>query len=163
MLPELDSRHGLIGFPYSFLHYLRRFAAHVIAHSEKVPNPVGKGEDPSKDRILDVLGRDPQYHLLYHSDSEGYYVPVDFPKVLFHEALTGQLLGSSNKVYRELQRIASPLGIELKDGLVHDDIAASIAEEEQNSNPFWVERQVWLAFYESARLSIEHNTLIVFG
>jgi hypothetical protein len=67
-LPGLHDRSGTTGFPYSFLHYLRRFYARGIAQTEQPfarrlyakwfaqpmqpPTPVGHGEDPSTDLVL---------------------------------------------------------------------------------------------------------------
>ena len=59
--------------------------------------------------------------------------------------------------------LAAPLlGIELADGApLKTDIDA--IREEDDANPLWIERQVWLAMYVKLRLSIEHNTAVVFG
>lgn len=118
-------------FGYSGLHYLRRIAAHVDA-GQPLPSP---GDDASSDDPLlaayfdDVSGRKPGLlqritqrsprfsrtfdHLLVHSDAEGFYLPQDFPNVLFADdnAVPGGMLGSVPRLLAELDRLAAVLGI----------------------------------------------------
>jgi hypothetical protein len=162
-LPMLDDRTGVVGFPYSFLHYLRRFYARRIARPGETSPPVAEGETPAHDPVLDEVGS-PRHHLLWHSDCEGYYVPIDFPEVLEGGGIAGAGIGSSVRLLDELRIIAAPLGIVLQDGKLSDADAATIAEEnESTGGPYWVERLVWLALFEAARLCIEHRAAIHFG
>ncbi len=162
-LPEFDDRTGINGFPYSFLHYLRRFHARRIAQPDQVPAPLAEGESPAHDPVLEEVGS-PRHHLLWHSDCEGYYVPIDFPEVLAGDGIAGAGIGSSVRLLDELKLVAAPLGIVLHDGKLSDADAASIAEEdEKNGGPFWIERLVWLALFEAARLSIEQRAAVHFG
>ncbi|HKD75792.1 MAG TPA: hypothetical protein VKB76_09865, partial [Ktedonobacterales bacterium] len=70
---------------YGGLHYLRRIAAHLWAGND-LPSP---GDDhPERDPVLadcyDLLydGNPNDFsHLIYHSDSTGYYLPMDFKTV----------------------------------------------------------------------------------
>jgi hypothetical protein len=177
-LPMLRDRSGVTGFPYSFLHYLRRFYARWldqreqpfvrrlyakwISQSDQIPPPVVEGEKPAHDPIVEKIAS-PRHHLLWHSDCEGYYVPIDFPKVLEDRRITGGGIGSSMRLFEELIVVAAPLGIMLHDRQFSDVDANVIAEEDDKGGPYWIERLVWLTLFESARLSIEHRAAIHFG
>lgn len=162
-LPRMDDRTACGSFPYSFLHRLRRFYALRIARPDRVPAPVAEGVSPAHDPILDQIGS-AKHHLLWHSDCEGYYVPIDFPNVLEDPRLPGAGIGSSVRLLEELKLIAAPLGIVLHDGKLSDADAAKIAEEDESTGgPYWIERLVWLTLFEAARLSIEHRAAIYFG
>ncbi len=162
---SLDSRASLTSFPYSWLHYLRRFAAHVMRDPKWVPYPVEPGEDPAEDPVLRQMYRDMDSHLLCHSDSEGYYVPVDFSELILdpeHE-ISGGVVGSSHQLRRELSVLSDALEIQLDDdGQLSDGVAQEVSEQRPTSIPFAIERLVWLALWESTRLSIERRTAIVF-
>lgn len=119
-------------YGYSGLHYLRRIAAHLDAG---LAMPPPGDQDSSDDPILqayfqDVVGQGPGLlkrlvkglprfsrsfdHLIVHSDAEGFYLPMDFPDVLLDEddqQLPGGMLGSVPRLARELDRLASALGI----------------------------------------------------
>ena len=177
-LPMLGDRSGVTGFPYSFLHDLRRFYAtwldqreqpfvrrlyaKWISQPDQIPPPAVEDEKPARDPILEKIAS-PRHHLLWHSDCEGYYVPIDFPKVLESRRLDGGSLGSSVRLLEELIVVAAPLGIMLHDRQLSDADASVIAEEGQKGGPYWIERLVWLALFEAARLSIEHRAAIHFG
>src|SRR5690242_1632466 len=67
-VPELPNRASLLGFPYSFLHYLRRFAAHAATNPDWKPKPFSESEDPAEDPVvIDELAM-LESHLLCHSD-----------------------------------------------------------------------------------------------
>ena len=63
----------------------------------------------------------------------------------------------------ELILVAAPLGIVPHDRQLSDVDANVIAEEDDKGGPYWIEKLVWLTLFESARLSIEHRTVIHFG
>lgn len=161
----LKTRASVTSFPYSWLHYLRRFAAHVMRDSKWVPYPIEPGEDPADDPVLRQMYRQLSSHLLCHSDSEGYYLPQDFEELILdpnHE-IRGGVLGSSPRLQQELLLLADPLEIAVgDDGRLGDDIAQFVASQRSTGAPYAVERLVWLALFEAARLSIEHQTAIVF-
>lgn len=112
---------------YSGLHYLRRIAAH-LAFGYPLPSPLAAGEDPLDDSLVDRYYRHstnrrpsmfsrrkivrPFDHLMIHSDSEGYYIPVDFPDVLFatggDTAPGGGMVGSSVRLATELEQLRNP-------------------------------------------------------
>jgi len=177
-LPMLRDRSGVTGFPYSFLHYLRRFYARWLDQREQpfvrrlyakwigqpvqMPPPVVEGEKPAHDLVLEKIAS-PRHHLLWHSDCEGYYVPIEFPRVLESQRIDGGGLGSSVRLLKELILIAAPLGIVLRDRQLSDADASVIAEEAEKGGPYWIERLAWLTLFEAARLSIEHRAAIHFG
>jgi hypothetical protein len=164
-LPPLHTRGSYEGFPYSFLHYLRRFYAHVVTNPGQVPEPVAAGElgdDPVLEELMEeAFDTQAAPHLLFHSDTNGYYVPVDFRPVLMDPQLPGNALGSSYRLLEELRRVAGPLGISLVKGHLHNDEAAKLRAEVEKG-PFWIERLVWFSLFERARLSVEHGTAICF-
>jgi hypothetical protein len=163
-LPELEDR-GLLGFPYSWLHYLRR----AVAYARQAPaefGPLPEGQEASEDRRIDrELSVFMDSHLICHSDCEGFYVPIDFPEPLYddRDELTGGILGSSQRALAEVILAAPLLGIALEKGKPTKTDVDTIREEEDNGHPLWIERQVWLAMYEKFRLSIEFKTAVVFG
>ena len=80
---ELDSRASIDGFPYSFIHYLRRAYAHRLLSPDWVATPLPDDVDPTADPKIQALLDGSASHLLCHSDAEGFYVPIDFKDVLF--------------------------------------------------------------------------------
>jgi hypothetical protein len=165
-LPDIPNRGQLMSFPYSWLHYLRRAAAFARQAPDQFC-PVAEGVDPAQDEMLDreyfvIMDS----HLICHSDSEGFYVPIDFTEPLYddqEEGLPGGILGSSQRALEEVRRTAPLLGIPLDDGDLCDDAARSIASEEDGSSAYWIERQVWLTMFEALRQSVEHKCAVAFG
>ena len=119
-------------FGYSGLHYLRRVAAYLDS-TGRLPEP-GKdnaSEDPVLEQYFqDVTGTKPSFltrllnkqpnfqrgldHLIVHSDAEGFYVPIEFPDVLYayeEREVAGGMLGSSYRLLSECKRIAAELEI----------------------------------------------------
>ena len=118
-------------YGYSGLHYLRRIAAFIDAG---LPLPPPGDNKSSGDAILeayfdDVIGKKgnllqrlfnkkPKFarsfdHLIVHGDSAGFYLPQDFPSVLFADdnELPGGMLGSVPRLLAELDRLAEVLGL----------------------------------------------------
>jgi hypothetical protein len=160
-LEDIQMRATCRSFPYSFLHYLRRVYAHVVQNPNWHAEPLKNGKDPTKDSVLDREYAMFSSHLLCHSDAEGYYVPQDFTDVIFDDS--GGMIGSSHQLLRELVMVAPALGIVLENGELSDAEAKRINEVGASDIGLWIEYIVWIALFEAARLSIEHNTLIVFG
>lgn len=177
---ELDSRASIDGFPYSFIHYLRRAYAHRVLSPDWVATPLADDVDPTADPKIQALLDGCESHLLCHSDAEGFYVPVDFDEVLFDgdggdeeelegdadieepAGLPGGMLGSSQRLLEELVFVAPALGIRLDDGRLSDEEAERIDALIDEDDGLYREYVSWLLLYESARLSIEHRTAIVF-
>lgn len=164
-LPELHSRCDVIGYPYTSIHYLRRFYARCQSNPGSSPEPVKVDEDPTEDEFYSAEFEKFESHLVCHSDCEGYYLPIDFTEVLTGEEegdIPGDFVGSSYQLMRELVSIAPKLGIELFGGKMSDEEAARINSEIQEDGDFHIEKMVWLDLFENARLSIEHSTAIMF-
>lgn len=166
-IPGLASRDANWGFSYPDLHYLRRFVAYTTSVANWKPKPFPSSAAPLDDKILTCHPKFADSHLLFHSDCEGYYVPVDFPKPIIgplEVEIPGEMIGSSQGLLRELVTIAPFLGIKLEDGRLSDAEANRIKQLIAEPNtPFFLEIEVWLALFEAASLSIEHRTAIVFG
>ncbi len=165
-LPPLVNRSALHGFPYSFLHYLRRFATYAQVKPNWKPKRFPKSADPANDELVMDEMLMFSSHLLCHSDCEGFYLPIDFPEPIFadEKLIPGCQLGSSFGLMKELIEVAPFLGITLTDGVLNDSEAArinGIITAEKNN--FWIELGVWFSLFEAARLSIEHKTAICFS
>jgi hypothetical protein len=165
-LPDLPDRAALGSFPYSMLHYLRR----AVAYARRAPDqfcPVTEGSDPTKDERLDrEYSVFMDSHFICHSDCEGFYVPIDFAEPLYDDqadGLPGGILGSSQRALQEIRQVAPLLGIPLEGGDLSDAAAKSIADEEDDSGPYWIERQVWLTMFEALRLSVEYKCAVMFS
>jgi hypothetical protein len=165
-LPAFPYRGQLISFPYAWTPYLLR----AVAFARQAPDqfsPVREGENPARDRRLDAeLYTFAESHLICHSQTEGYFVPVDFPDPLCDKrkrGLTGRILGSSQRALKELVQTAPLLGIPLKGRKLSDKAARTIAKEPDESHPFWIERKVWLSMFEAFRDSVEYKCAVVYG
>jgi hypothetical protein len=141
---------------YSGLHHLRRIAAHA-ALGLPMPPPVAKGatEDPALKRYYAAVTRPPSLlarvfrsesgaglcyqHLIVHSDAEGYYVPQDFPKVIFAAEslkIPGAMIGSVPRLYAECRELAKLL--EIPDGLdPESDEVLEAAENPGSGTVHW--------------------------
>lgn len=163
-LPDLDSRASILSYPYSFLHHLRRIAAHAAERPGWVANPFPDSADPAADPLVDKHSGKMESHLLCHSDCEGYYLPIQFKKVIFgdEDRVPGGMLGSSFLLQKELIAVAPALGIRLINGELSDQEAEKINQEVEAESPLWVEKAVWLSLFEAARLSIKYKTAICF-
>jgi len=170
-LPKLENRCSLHGFQYSMLHILRRAYARRIADPNWIATPVPIGQKPTDDPVLRTQYRRAESHLLTHSDAEGFYLPVDFNKVLFDDSnrIPGRMVGSSYRLIEELVVVAPALEIMMDGQSLPDAEAESVnallnAQARLNAQTgLFEEKIVWLSLYEAARLSIEHRTAIVFG
>jgi hypothetical protein len=154
----------VIGFSYSFLHYLRRVAAYVSEYPNWKAQPFPDDEDPADDPLVDKYSTE-YNHLISHSDCDGYYLPIEFEEVLFDfsSRVPGGMIGSSFRLREELIAMAPALGIILnKTGDLNDDEAARIDTETEGA-PLRREKMVWLALYEASRLSIQYKAAIYFG
>jgi hypothetical protein len=164
-LPAFRYRGSLVSFPYSYTHHLRRAVAYA-RHAPKKFAKIDRSQNPAHDPlIIDELSIYLNCHLICHSDCEGYYVPIDFPEPLFAEPedkIPGSLLGSSQRLLAELIAAAPFLGIRLsKTGKLSDKEAAKLTDE--STHKYGLERLVWFAYYETAKDSVEYNTVISFG
>jgi hypothetical protein len=154
------------GFPYSWIHHLRRLYARAIDDPNWVPTPTPAGENPADDDVLDKEMYMFDSHLICHSDSEGYYLPIDFDEIIVddkkQDRIVGGLLCSSDRLLKELVAIAPKLGIKLEGEHLTEGEAAKIASESELQQGLWIEKIVWISLFEAARLSIEYKTAICF-
>ena len=118
---------------YSGLHTLRRVAA-LIALTNQLPTPLVREERASQDLMVEkyyslfqrspkniwsrFLGKSQNFgrqfqHLMIHSDSEGFYLPIDFDDVIQDSAAFGGAVGSSVKLLKECKILASKLNLPL--------------------------------------------------
>jgi len=172
-------------FGYSGLHYLRRIAAHLDAG---LPLPPPGNDQSSADPTLqayfgDVLGKKqgfvqrlfktyPRFarsfdHLIVHSDAEGFYLPQDFPRVLFadEKKLPGGMLGSAPKLLAELDRLAEVLGV--PEGLHSQseelwEAADSQGEGDERWKRYGIESYSCVVLREACRKSLASGAAIVF-
>lgn len=161
-LPPIHSRAPAGSLGYSWLPHFAR----AVAYARQAPaefTPVDR-EDPAADRRLDrerSVAMDS--HVICHSESEGYYVPVDFRDPIYDDRVAGGVLGSSQRAVAELVAVAPLLGVPLRSGALGDRTARAIAREPDGAHPCWRERRVWLKFFEAARNSVAFGTAISLG
>jgi hypothetical protein len=154
----------LSAMPYVWLAYLWR----AIAFAKQAPNEfvsVVEGDNPAEDdRVVDELCRN-ESHIICHSPTEGYFVPVDFPEPLHDdtEKIPGGVLGSSQRCLAELRQVAPLLGISLEDGQLSDALARTINGEEEGAHPNWIERHCWLYLFERFRQSVKFKSMVEFA
>ncbi|MFY1695550.1 hypothetical protein [Solwaraspora sp. WMMA2101] len=160
-----STRPHLRGFPASALHRLRRVLA--LVDSATPVTPVADAAGFAADReLIDDRAALLESHLLCHSDSAGYYVPVDLGDPLFLPAGTGVtgggIVGSSQGLLAELRRCATALGVRLDPaGDLPDTEAARLFALPDDAD-FAVETQTWLTLHEACRASIASGRAIVF-
>ena len=160
---EPDSRADIESFPYSFLHYLRRVYANVKQDPQWELTPVPEREDPAHDEAVESESYMFDSHLLCHSDCEGYYLPIDFTELITGDDVLGGFAGSSYRLMEELKIAALPLGIPFDEqGRLTDQDAAKINEVARQEGDFSREYMTWIAMYEAARRSIQHQCAIQF-
>ncbi|CAL9332198.1 hypothetical protein SUDANB105_00097 [Streptomyces sp. enrichment culture] len=156
---------------YSGLHTVRRLAVHLAAHG-RLPEPLDEDEratdDPLLSEVYNTLPGDPPGpfdHLIHHSDSEGYYVPVDFARVIVDEKAPGGYLGSSVWLLAETRRLAEALGLP-EDLDPHSEEVFEATDAEEPATEGWqrygVESYVCLQLLRAAKLSIATGAAIAF-
>lgn len=165
-------------FGYSGLHYLRRLGAYLWK-SGKLPEPGDENaaDDPVISDYEDLIGVDYVHdgtrfdHLLWHSDCEGFYVPIEFSDVLFcdaeeHGKLAGDMLGSSFTLKKECEVIARALELPLDEIDVEDDElweAASAQGDGVGWKRYGIESFTCKQLHEACVQSIKYKALLVFA
>lgn len=164
--PNAGMRRHVSSFPYSFLHYLRRVYA---LHSTGAPITPALDEE-ALERDDELVGDETSMmssHLLCHSDTAGYYVPVAFADPCFlppEQGIDGGgIVGSSQALLDELIEVAPALGITLDPaGRLSDAEAARLAAVAEDS-PWLREHTVWLGLHERCVASIRYGLTLVFS
>lgn len=171
-------------YGYLGLHYLRRVAAHLFLEKQlPPPGDWNASNDPVLVRYFEqyfggnittltkqVLTRKkvfPFEHLIIHSDTDGYYFPIDFQRVLVtnDSELCGGFIGSTYRLIEELQELAQVLQLDLNHNI--DDIDLYDAAEDQgHGNALWerygVESFTCLKLYKGCLESIENRCVLAF-
>ncbi len=176
------------------LHALREVAARIAA-KEDLPKDrqIDGAETPGAEKhFADVLEhvldpnrpgaiaklfgskrRLPEFaHLCFHSDSTGYYVPVDFKTPIIPKDVTPDTkhlwpLGSSQRLLQETTRLAKALVV--PDGMTHDDNTLKRWREGEDETPSapWqahpVAAHACLILQDAARRSVKSRAAIHFG
>jgi hypothetical protein len=172
-------------YGYAGLHYLRRIAAHLELRGE-LPPP--GGEDASIDDVMEeyyrlagqdesglfgkLFRRKPRTrgydHLMMHSDAEGYYLPQDFPSVLFPPVvfhIAGCMVGSSARLQEECGRLAAALQVPLELDHEAEEIwqaADSQGQGDVHWQRYGIESYVCLRLYHACQHSLTQHAAIVF-
>jgi hypothetical protein len=184
--PEDVSPWSADMYGYSGLHYLRRLAAYADSGIE-LPGP--GTQDSSEDARLkayfnQVIGKregviktlfakPPKFkrefdHLIVHSDAEGFYLPIDFPDVLFaadDRKVPGGMVGSVPRLLAECRRLSRILGIPpeiTKDSDELWEAADSQGEGECLWQQYGVESFTCVALLEACAVSLKTGAAIAF-
>lgn len=156
---DIPPGRATMSFPYSYVAALKRAMCCVL---EKQPLRTGEVTEADTNFMLDTVSVFVESHILSHSDAAGFYVPLPFDEPLCDDELPGSFAGSSYTLLAELLQLAPALGIQCNG----EDLAPAEADklaDVVDDDPLHREKVVWFAFYEAARASITHKTLIVFN
>jgi hypothetical protein len=170
-LPREKTWQAEIG-SYSSLHYLRRFAA-VLAVTSEIPAPLAKNKSPTETgeilRYWDLAGVEEMEsfdHLMFHSDADGYYVPIEFPTVLKMPG-TDDGLGSSIRLKQECENLAAhlefplPCDIDFDDDVLWKKMTKAAKDKVWSKYP--TEAFVCAVLHTACERSIQNKALIWFG
>ncbi len=171
-------------YGYHGLHYLRRIAAHLWA-GKGLPPP---GDDQAvKDPLVGeydfTLGRDSGGvqlpgdssrkvrkfdHLMFHSDCEGFYVPIKFEEVIFPDRsldIPGDMVGSSYMLLEECKILAEALELPLELNPESEEVWEAPDNQGQGKvkwKRYGVESFTCLRLYHACKTSINLGAAIVF-
>ncbi len=158
------------GFDYAALHLLRR--AHLLHLSGLAVTPVD-GLDGDYQQLLEMFeDAAQQSHLVWHFDHAGAYVPLDFPQPLVTDELLagGGPLGSSHGLLRELESVATALGIDPQNPPPAPPPPSRPTDLDEPADlpgygdgPFARECHVWLGLHAAALRSLAQGSMIVFS
>jgi hypothetical protein len=165
-LEKIPGRGEFDNFTYPCLHYLRRAYVHKRKGLAVIPF---EGDSIYQDRLLATEYDSPSIdsHLVYHSDCEGFYVPINFPSPLVaskEDDVLGDIVGSSYGLLRELIEVAPAIKIQLNNGNLSEDTIANLSfDRHRDDHPLETERSIWFSLFEAASKSIKYKTAIRFG
>ena len=181
--PDLVERdyvsYGMIG--YGGLHYLRRIAAHLWAEGRLPPpgdpkspkDPVTDQYFANIDRVTTGPGagtRPPARfeHLMNHSDADGFYIPVQFNRVILDNSrggVQGAAVGSSQALLRECEELARELELPLGMDPESKEIWESTRSQGQGEvlwKKYALESFACSRLYYASKASIDLGAAIVF-
>lgn len=164
--------------PYAVFHHLWRYAAHIEISGK---SPLEPGTHPLDDPIYQQAIAKPETRfdqLLRHSDDNGYYYPIDFPKLLnisvaeksgggfFKKVFGGGgaaaptvpiSFGSATRLVKELLEINEFLNVPVRDETPSETYADGIHGDDWGD-----EKWSWCVLYFMSRKAIEHGQIVVF-
>ena len=144
---ELDEIFSCDMLSYTGIHYLRRIAVHLALGK---PTPAPGSQETYRNVALDQeyfdsfnAGKDMKYqHLVVHSDAEGFYVPIDFERVIATPTLmSGGWVGSTQRLQAECAELAGLLSMPLDMHYELDELSraanAQLHPHSQSSRRLW--------------------------
>lgn len=157
---------------FSQIHYLRRFAAHLVIKG-KIPQPTAAEatDDPVVIEYYDKFGelavKNRFDHLILHSDCEGFYLPIDFNEVVFAAEeleIPGDMIGSAVRLNEECKVLAGYLGLPLDLDPDSDTVLKALENPDRSIQwqKYIAESYVCLVFYHASLKSIALGAAIVF-
>jgi hypothetical protein len=145
---EADEIFSCDMLSYTGIHYLRRIAVH-LALGKSTPAP-GNRETYQNVALNEEYferfdaGKDMTYqHLVVHSDAEGFYVPIEFNRVIATPTLrlSGGWVGSTQRLQAECGELASMLSMPL--GMHYESPELLIAANTQLHPRSQSSRRLW--------------------
>jgi hypothetical protein len=190
LAPRVEPREGASSsydmFGYAGLHHLRRAAVHLWA-GEPLPPPADRDNyrppDPLQQEYAARDGVPPTGlfgwlrkerprtvrfdHLLLHADHTGFYLPIDFEKVIFPPdglEIPGHMIGSVPRLLGECAYLSSALDI--PDGLEGESDEVMEALDEHGEGEGWrahaIETFTCLQLMAACRDSMRTGAALVF-
>lgn len=170
---------------YSGLHHLRRIAAHQWAgNGLPPPGTVDAAKDAVAEKYYQrngeppasifkrvfgrASGQRPRFeHLMFHSDAEGFYLPMDFEMVIFPAdelKVAGAMIGSAPRLLQECQHLAEVLGIPSTAAAESNEVveAAESQGEGEGWRKYGIEAFSCLQLIEACRRSISTGAAVAF-
>ncbi|MFN0085216.1 MAG: hypothetical protein ACKVX9_07500 [Blastocatellia bacterium] len=170
MEPEYCDIWSTEMYGYSGLHCLRRIAACLesLGGLPSSPGDIHSSDDPILRRYYEGLSSASFDHLINHSDAEGYYLPVKFPRVIYPEhelGIAGGMIGSAHRLLEECRRIAEAL--EIPDDLDENSKELWEAADHQGESPvpwekFGIESFSCVCLIRGCERSIQNGAALVF-
>ena len=113
-------------------------------------------------KLREKIYYDLDSHLICHSDFDGYYLPIEFEKVVFDE-ITHEYIGSSYKLNNELKDLADIFDIntDFTKHLSRNEFDGFLEDLDVN-DIYYSHKQFILLLYYSSLLSIKYKSAIVF-
>jgi hypothetical protein len=154
------------------LHALRRVAAHLDKFGElPPPRREDGGRDPVVQEYYDHAEHNPRKfdHLVMHSDCEGYYLPVEFSRVIYSRKgldVPYHMIGSSHRLLAECRELGKAMRVppRLSASKIREHWrTAEEAEPKEKWHPYDVEAYVCVTLMRAAKRSIEVGAAIWFS